>query len=143
MNTIIRELRRNLWSYRWILLGILIYYGYFALFHTHEPNCIIKHTIGLPCPGCGMSRAAWYLMTFRLSEAFMYHPLIFLMPFIIGILLLRGMSFIQPLYQSKWVWTVVVILFIGVYIARMSLYFPGIEPMTYYPDSWLQNLLLN
>lgn len=140
MSGLFAELKRNLWSYRWIIIGILMYYGYFAVFHTHEPYCIIKHTIGIPCPGCGMSRATWFFVTFQWREAFLYHPLVFLMPFVLVILLLRGLPSIQPLYRSKTLWIALLVLFIAVYVIRMLYYFPDTEPLDYYPQSWLYSL---
>jgi hypothetical protein len=141
MKPIFQEMKRNMWSYRWVIVGVAVYYTYFIVFHSDEPNCIIKHTLGVPCPGCGMSRATLYLMTFQWKLAFSYHPLVFLMPFIVLVLLLRGLSPISTLYHSKWFWSMLVVLFLGVYVIRMIVLFPHTEPMTYYSDSWLGSLL--
>lgn len=52
-----------------------LYLALFALGIT----CPIKYTLGISCPGCGMSRALFYLITLRPTTAFSYHPLVFLL----------------------------------------------------------------
>ena len=40
----------------------------------------LQHFTGVPCPGCGMSRAAFALLRLDFSAAFRYHPMIFVLP---------------------------------------------------------------
>jgi hypothetical protein len=50
------------------------------------PTCIVKLTTGLDCPGCGGTRAFYYLMQGNLSQAVRYHaPAVFAAPFLIWI----------------------------------------------------------
>ncbi|HIZ16758.1 MAG TPA: DUF2752 domain-containing protein, partial [Firmicutes bacterium] len=39
-------------------------------------TCLIKSTIGVPCPGCGMTRATLELLSGNISAALHYHPLV-------------------------------------------------------------------
>lgn len=141
LQTLLDELKRNMKDYVWFLLFAALYLAFFAIVFPGEPNCLIKRTFGVPCPGCGMSRAAWNLLTFDFQDALFYHPLIVLMPLLAIILLFRNLPRIQPIYRSKWFWGAVVALFLIVYAIRMYLYFPDIAPMDYYDQSLLERLL--
>ena len=67
------------------LLVALLYLLLFALGIT----CPLKYLFGISCPGCGMSRALFYLVTWRPAIAFFYHPLVFLLlPFLLTYALL-------------------------------------------------------
>jgi hypothetical protein len=47
-------------------------------------TCIIKLTTGLDCPGCGGTRAFWYLMHGNIPEAARHHVLaVFAAPFLV------------------------------------------------------------
>lgn len=46
------------------------------------PTCLVRLTTGLDCPGCGGTRAAWYLMHGDLPAAARHHLLfVFTVPF--------------------------------------------------------------
>lgn len=48
------------------------------------PSCLVKLTTGLDCPGCGGTRAAWYLMHGDLPAAARHHLLfVFAVPFLL------------------------------------------------------------
>jgi hypothetical protein len=48
------------------------------------PGCIIKLTTGLDCPGCGGTRAFYYLLQGNLPEAARHHALaVFAAPFLV------------------------------------------------------------
>ena len=53
-------------------------------------TCPIKYITGISCAGCGMSRAWIALMHFNIHEAFMYHPLFFLPPVVVIVMLLKS-----------------------------------------------------
>lgn len=40
---------------------------------TDVPTCLVKMTTGLDCPGCGGTRAFYYLMQFNLPQAVRHH----------------------------------------------------------------------
>lgn len=130
----------NLKRYLFFIFAMIGYLLYFFIFHHDEPNCIIKRTIGFPCPGCGMSRALYYLVTLQLDKAFLFHPLVFIIPFIAILLLEKGTRIADKLLFSKLFWTVIITLYIGTYIIRMFLYFPNTVPMDYYDHAILKIL---
>ncbi len=45
-------------------------------------GCPIRFFTGVPCPGCGMTRAVIALLKFEPKAAYQYHPMIIIMPFI-------------------------------------------------------------
>ncbi|MFG1604284.1 DUF2752 domain-containing protein [Actinoplanes sp. NPDC049265] len=48
------------------------------------PSCLLKYTTGFICPGCGGTRAAWYLMHGDLPAAARHHALfVFAVPFLL------------------------------------------------------------
>jgi hypothetical protein len=48
------------------------------------PTCLLKLTTGLDCPGCGGTRAAWYLLHGELGAAARHHLVfVFAVPFLI------------------------------------------------------------
>ena len=126
------EFVKNIKSYYIFIILIGLYLLFFQVVDPHGTNCLIKHTIGLPCAGCGMTRAAYYLFTLDFKLAFFYHPLIYIMPVILLTVFLKGYGVFQKLYSSKAFWIIIVTLFITVYIIRMYLYYPNTAPMDHY-----------
>jgi hypothetical protein len=48
------------------------------------PTCLLKYTTGFLCPGCGGTRAAWYLLHGDLPAAARHHALfVFAVPFLL------------------------------------------------------------
>jgi hypothetical protein len=48
------------------------------------PTCLLKYTTGFVCPGCGGTRAAWYLLHGDLPAAARHHALfVFAVPFLL------------------------------------------------------------
>lgn len=98
-------------------------------------TCLWKHIFGIPCPGCGMSRAYMALLAGDLKTAFLMHPLFFAPPLILGLCLFK-----KNIATNTKFWIVVGVVFIGVYILRMFLHFPGTPPMDYQSDNIIHNL---
>ena len=63
---------RNLWP---VLLVLVLYFllGKFVL-HSLCPSVILT---GFPCPGCGMTRAAWLLMHGHPIQSLQQNPFLF------------------------------------------------------------------
>lgn len=64
--------------------------GYTLATHPTEanagaaPTCLLKYTTGFVCPGCGGTRAAWYLLHGDLPAAARHHALfVFAVPFLL------------------------------------------------------------
>ena len=49
-----------------------------------SPTCLLKYTTGFDCPGCGGTRAAWYLLHGNLGAAARHHAVfVFAVPFLL------------------------------------------------------------
>ena len=46
--------------------------------------CLYKRFFGIPCPGCGLTRAFQSLLSGDLRKAFYYHPLWWALPLLLG-----------------------------------------------------------
>jgi hypothetical protein len=61
--------------------------------------CIFKLISGLPCPGCGLTRAVVFALDGDLSSSFYFHP--FGVPFIVALLLLAGIDLVGWWYARR------------------------------------------
>lgn len=112
---------------------------FILLFNT---KCIFKSIIGVPCPGCGLTRAWISFIKGTISEAFYWHPLFLMIPALAILILLyfKG-SFIK--YRRYILIAIVTIvgLYIIVYIVRMVILFPSVEPLDYNRQSFINRLI--
>jgi len=89
--------------------------------------CIFSFVTGFPCPGCGMTRAWLSFLQLDFKQAFFFHPLFLLPPFILTCyLIFKDKISIKVLNV---IYILLIFVIIGVYTFRMIMYFPHIEPM--------------
>lgn len=103
---------KNIWA---IFLVAPVYYIF---------GCPIHRITGISCPGCGMTRACWCAAKLDFHDAFKYHPLFVLIPFMVVLWVLG--DFINNKLRNI-LWGIVIFLFISVYIIRIALNDPFIE----------------
>ena len=58
----------------------------YALFYHYDISCVFLHFTGIPCPGCGMTRAFISLISMNFLKAIEYNVVIFFMPYIFAYL---------------------------------------------------------
>ena len=94
--------------------------------------CILYYAVGIPCPACGMTRA--FISLPDVGQALVYHPLFFTVPFIplLGFLPERRMNIGA---------VVLIVLFLGVWVVRMVLFFPHTQPMVLNENSLVHVIL--
>ena len=109
----------------------IILAGWLILELTLNRHCPMVILTGLPCPGCGLTRAMFCLLTFDIYGAYHLNPSVFLWVLLI-------VSFIVDRYfMTKHVIPVKVILVLTlsvtvvVYVIRMIFEFPGDPPLSY------------
>lgn len=103
--------------------------------------CVFKGIIGLPCPGCGLTRAILSLLRFDLKNAFFYHPLFLIPPLLVLVLAFRKKSLFNSIYRSNAFWCVLALLFIGVWVIRMIRFFPNTPPLDFNPHGLVPRVL--
>ncbi len=74
------------------LIGSLLPLAVCVLFYRlWDGVCPVRRMLGIPCPGCGMTRAVRALFCGDLAGAFAWHPLVWTLP-LIALLLLRAVA---------------------------------------------------
>ena len=112
-----------------------------ALYTLTGGLCVFRGLLGIPCPGCGGSRAILYLAKGNLQKCLELNPsapLVFLclLNEIRVSYFKRGNKKLAGILLS-----VSIIISLILYIVRMKLYFPYREPYVIYPDSLLIRIL--
>lgn len=137
-----------LWLIPLLIISGVYYIG--ALLLGFDTFCVFKNSTGMPCPGCGMTRAVLCVGQGQFENAFFWHPLWPLVTVGIGIFgywilfkcgVVKSFGLFYKLFESNWLWLSVLILFIIVYMLRMFLYFPMQKPLDYETDNLLFNMI--
>jgi hypothetical protein len=128
--------------------------GLFALaVHSDFPLCPMASSLGIPCPGCGLTRATLALLHGDVGAALRFHPLVaVLAPLFIGFVGSATLDLVRdptrPRRPSRIPWNsrtlniVAATLFVltfGVWLARFAGYFGGPVPVTSMRD-WLTSV---
>lgn len=99
--------------------------------------CPSRELLGLPCPGCGLTRSILLLLGGRFEESWRLQPFGYAW-------LALGVVFIVDRYvlesrQRLWkgMFTLVCVGMVALYGYRMATMFPHTEPMTYYDGNLL------
>ena len=128
----------DLKNYKWAILGLILYDAAVTfLFGAFCPMVIVT---GLPCPGCGTTRALIYIFRGQFGRAWQLNPCAFLM-------VLFGVYFVYMRYvkgkEVKYAMEILAVaaaLMLLVYIYRMVTEFPGYPPMTFRRDNILNRI---
>ncbi|MBR5527542.1 MAG: DUF2752 domain-containing protein [Clostridia bacterium] len=59
----------------------------YALFNYFGISCVYLELTGIPCPGCGMTRALFAVLRGDLAAAIKHNALIFFMPYVFAYIL--------------------------------------------------------
>ncbi len=103
--------------------------------------CVYRNVFGIPCPGCGLTRALGLLIRGEAGRAFMLHPLFPLIILCLATILFRSRRPFERLYRSRAFWIVSIFLLVSLWIVRMILLFPHHEPMTFHHRSIAEQLI--
>lgn len=139
LRAVLVRLWRDVRDYRLVAVVFLIYTAVVTfLFGTICPFSAIT---GLPCPGCGSTRALFFVLTGRFGEAFRYNPCIYLW-ILLAVYVgwqryIRGKKAAGALAPAGGIAAVMIL----VYIYRMAAEFPGSPPMSYRENNVLAEVL--
>lgn len=78
-----------------LVLGLMAALGLWWL--AAAPGCLFRNISGIPCPGCGMSRAWLAALELDLKAAAAYHPLFWLLPVVLWL----GWTEFRP-FRKSW-----------------------------------------
>lgn len=139
MRRALKLLWKDIKDIKW---AIIIIIAYFALRRYFLYSlCPMVMVTGLPCPGCGLTRAGFALLRLDLAGAYRIHPFIYPIAGYIAVFgwnrYIMGRRMGKKLKAGLTVLMVLVILFYG---WRMWMYFPGEPPMSYYERNLLRFL---
>lgn len=80
-----------------VLAGLLV------LMLVNRYRCPFLWLTGVPCPGCGMTRALRCLLHGELRAACAYNPLVFVLPVYVFLILCDGRPFARRRW-NRWLW---------------------------------------
>lgn len=95
-----------------------------AVWVAADWSCVIRTVTGLPCIGCGMSRAWLSALRLELGAAFRYHPMFWSVPVLILLAFYDGKLF----RNQKWNLALLILLLLGLavcYVLRLVAYLRG------------------
>lgn len=111
------------------ILAAFIIYGcsYFDII-----LCPLKSLIGIPCPLCGTTRASLLLMSLKFKEAFNMNPIVY--ELLIWLAIMFYCRYVSSKYYNFIIisFQIICIITLIIYVMKMLLYFPYIEPCSYY-----------
>lgn len=139
MRRALKLLWKDIKDVKWAIIIIIAYFalGRYFLYSL----CPMVMVTGLPCPGCGLTRAGAALLRLDFAGAYQIHPFIYPIAGYIAVFgwnrYIMGRRMGKKLKAGLAVLMVLVILFYG---WRMWMYFPGKPPMSYYERNLLRFL---
>ena len=111
------------------------------IFSGLEKLCVFHNITGIPCPGCGMTRAFLNFFSGDIKKALFYHPLFWMIPFLFFILFFHKYSaFLEKLYKNNLFWKTIGVIVISVYFIRLLYMFPDNEPMDFNRNALLPRI---
>lgn len=125
--------------------------GAFALaVRSDFPLCPMASSFGIPCPGCGLTRATLALLHGDVHHALAFHPLVLLVaPLVAGIALVTALDLLRDPGRPPRQYhlpvngrivslaaAALLVLTLGVWLARFAGYLGGPVPVTSMRD-WL------
>lgn len=137
--SLIRLIIKDIKSAGWAIILVIAYLVFLKNFLYSL--CPMTMILGIPCPGCGMTRAAFALLRLDFQAAWNYHPFIY--PIVLLFLIFCWERYILRKEDMKTVKKLVVVIAVAMcafYIYRMIRFFPDTTPMLYYKNNVLMRI---
>lgn len=100
--------------------------------------CPSRELIGLPCPGCGLTRSILLILRGRFRESWQLQPFGYAWLALAAVFSLERYVLKSPQKIWKSLLVVICVGMVALYIYRMVTMFPHTEPMTYYEGNLLR-----
>lgn len=135
-----KQLLQDIRSVRYVIICTAVYWVMTRILFHHF--CPMVFTTGFPCPGCGMTRAAFHLLIFQWDEAWKFNPAIY--PWAVWGIWAAWKRYIKK--ETKVNHTKPLIVVFGItflcYLWRMAVLFPSdVPPMVYEQNNIFEKTL--
>lgn len=133
------RIKKDFMEYRIAIILFLVYYFTIkAIFHAYCPMVLIT---GLPCPGCGMTRAIALFLIGEFTRSWNLQPQAILWIIFALWIVIRRYFMEKKVIGFQMIFAALLTLLIVAYSYRMMTAFPSYPPMTYRKDNLLSNIL--
>lgn len=114
---------------KWCILLFIIYNIIIrGIFNAYCPFWIV---IGLPCAGCGMTRAIYFILTGQFKRGINMNPVAPLWILVFVMFFWNRYIAVKKAKKVKYIIIIVLIITIITYLYRMLKYFPSYPPLVY------------
>lgn len=130
---------RDIKEYRWIVIAFVLWNIIVrTIFHAFCPFLII---FGIPCAGCGMTRAMWFILTGQVERGIRLNPSAPVWLFFLGYIFVMRYVFGKKIKGIYILLGIAVVISMGIYIYRMVTLFPGNPPLVFYYNCIMERVL--
>lgn len=123
------------------VLSAALLYFFLVIISGSDSFCYIKIVTGIPCPGCGMTRALFSFLSLEFSKAFFYHPLFPLVLIFPFMFIFRKNRLVNRINKNSKFWQAILVLFVSLWLIRMVLFFPDTPPFDFGKDSVVSGII--
>lgn len=96
---------------------------------------------GLPCPGCGITRALLYVLQGRFADAFYMNPSVYLwLVFLLYIIVVRYV-FGKPLKHAPALAVIIIVVMVARFGYGMYMYYPESPPFAYTGGNVMEDII--
>jgi len=118
-------------SAKWAIALVIAYFVF--LRKILGSMCLMVMLTGLPCPGCGLTRAGFAVLGLDFAGAWKIHPFIYpIMLLVVAYAVKRYIFLSRDMKALNWCLVVTLAGMIVFYVWRMYWHFPGEPPMSWY-----------
>jgi len=139
MKKSLQRIGSDIRNFKWVILIFLVYY--FLSHIVWGAYCPMLLTTGLPCPGCGMTRAIFFIFTFRFQRAWNLNPVSFIWALLLVLFIFIRYLLGKKTDKLKPLLVIALLGTIGIYGYRMIFEFPSSPPMVYRSNNLLSYVL--
>lgn len=126
-----KRFKTDLWENRAAIVIIVVYLSLMQIMFNEV--CPLKLLIGIPCPGCGLTRGCMSFLMMQWQQSIAYNPVSVLWMVAIVYFLIERYIICKPI-NPVFVIVLALVTF-AVYFWRMLVFYPGAEPMSYYENN--------
>lgn len=125
---ILFRIGRDIKTFKWLVIALLIYY--FLVHFITGAFCPMVIVTGLPCPGCGMTRAALFFMTGQFARGIRANPSILLWTAFACYMFVQRYIRGRRVREAQYLVGAIAAAMIIIYVYRMAAVFPNRAPMS-------------